>query len=152
MARAVTWVVYHFDPARILDPHSIGRTPLVELRRFSSSRILAKLEYLNPGASKKDRIALQMIEDAELDGRLRPGQTVVELTSGDTGTGCAIVCAVKGYPFVAVMSAGNSVERARMMRGLGAEVVLVAQASGWIVGQVSGEDLRLVEETSRAHC
>ena len=79
----------------ILD--SIGRTPLVELRRFSSSRILAKLEYLNPGASKKDRIALQMIEDAELDGRLRPGQTVVELTSGNTGTGLAIVCAVKGY-------------------------------------------------------
>jgi cysteine synthase len=133
---------------------SIGETPLVELSRFLApflapgveGRILAKLEYLNPGASKKDRIALQMIEDAESDGRLPPGRTVVELTSGNTGTGLAIVCAVKGYPFVAVMSAGNSVERARMMRGLGAEVVLVPQASGSIVGQVSGDDLALVEE------
>ena len=131
---------------------SIGRTPLVELTRFGArfreSRILAKLEYLNPGASKKDRIALQMIEDAERDGRLRPGQTVVELTSGNTGTGLAIVCAVKGYRFVAVMSAGNSVERARMMRGLGAEVVLAPQAAGSRVGQVSGEDLALVEEAT----
>jgi len=127
---------------------SIGQTPLVELSRFTAGvngRILAKLEYLNPGASKKDRIALQMIEDAEEEGRLRRGQTVVELTSGNTGTGLAIVCAVKGYPFVAVMSAGNSPERARMMRGLGAEVVLVPQAAGSVVGQVSGEDLALVE-------
>jgi cysteine synthase A len=128
---------------------SIGETPLVELTRFAAGlegRILAKLEYLNPGASKKDRIALQMIEDAETDGRLGPGQTVVELTSGNTGTGLAIVCAVKGYRFVAVMSEGNSPERARMMRGLGAEVVLVPQSPGSVVGQVSGEDLALVEE------
>ena len=68
-----------------------------------------------------------MIEDAEAQGLLRPGQTVVELTSGNTGTGLAIVCAVKGYRFVAVMSRGNSVERARMMAALGAEVVLVDQ-------------------------
>ena len=130
---------------------AIGGTPLVELARFGRSldgRILAKLEYLNPGASKKDRIALQMIEDAESDGRLGAGQTVVELTSGNTGTGLAIVCAVKGYRFVAVMSAGNSVERARMMRGLGAEVVLVPQAAGSLAGQVSGEDLALVEQAT----
>src|SRR5215471_17387367 len=130
---------------------SIGETPLVELTRFGSGlegRILAKLEYLNPGASKKDRIALQMIEDAEADGRLTAGQTVVELTSGNTGTGLAIVCAVKGYRFVAVMSQGNSPERARMMRGLGAEVVLVPQAPGSVVGQVSGDDLALVEEAT----
>ena len=97
---------------------AIGETPLVELSRITrglNGRILAKLEYLNPGFSKKDRIALQMIEDAEAEGALAPGQTVVELTSGNTGTGLAIVCAVKGYPFVAVMSRGNSMERARMM-------------------------------------
>ena len=107
---------------------AIGNTPFVELSRLTSrleGRILAKLEYLNPGFSKKDRIALQMIEEAEVDGRLRPGQTVVELTSGNTGTGLSIVCAVKGYPFVAVMSKGNSMERARMMKAFGAEVILI---------------------------
>ena len=112
---------------------AIGDTPLVELARITrgvEGRILAKLEYLNPGFSKKDRIARQIVEDAEADGSLRPGQTVVELTSGNTGTGLAIVCGVKGYPFVAVMSKGNSTERARMMAALGAEVVLVDQAAG----------------------
>ncbi len=75
----------------------IGNTPLVELSRLTKNvdgRILAKLEYLNPGFSKKDRIALQMIEDAEKSGALKPGQTVVELTSGNTGTGLAIVCGI----------------------------------------------------------
>jgi cysteine synthase len=131
---------------------AIGETPLVALRRLGrelDGTILAKLEYLNPGFSKKDRIARQIIEDAEADGRLRPGQTVVELTSGNTGTGLAIVCGIKGYPFVAVMSKGNSMERARMMRALGAEVVLVDQAAGSIPGQVSGEDLQRVEEETR---
>ncbi|MEP7272428.1 MAG: cysteine synthase family protein [Acidobacteriota bacterium] len=130
----------------------IGNTPLVELSRFSqrvNGRILAKLEYLNPGASKKDRIALQIIEDAEQSGMLRPGQLVVELTSGNTGTGLAIVCAVKRYPFVAVMSCGNSPERALMIKALGAEVILVPQAEGSISGQVSGADLALVEETTQ---
>lgn len=131
---------------------AIGETKLVELSRITrgvEGRILAKLEYLNPGFSKKDRIALQMIEDAEADGSLRPGQAVVELTSGNTGTGLAIVCGVKGYPFVAVMSKGNSVERARMMRALGAEVVLVDQLPGAVRGQVSGGDLDLVEAEAR---
>jgi cysteine synthase A len=120
---------------------AIGNTPLVELSRLTRGipgRILAKLEFLNPGFSKKDRIARQMIEEAEVSGELKPGQTVVELTSGNTGTGLAIVCGVKGYPFVAVMSKGNSVERARMMRALGAEVVLVDQLPGSTPGQVSG--------------
>lgn len=128
---------------------AIGGTPLVELSRLTKNlegRILAKLEYLNPGFSKKDRVALQMIEEAEAAGELTPGQTVVELTSGNTGTGLAIVCAVKGYRFVAVMSRGNSVERARMMAALGAEVVLVDQAPGSVPGQVSGEDLARVEQ------
>ncbi len=131
---------------------AIGDTPLVELCRLTagiSGRILAKLDYLNPGFSKKDRIARQIIEDAEADGRLRPGQTVVELTSGNTGTGLAIVCGVKGYPFVAVMSKGNSMERARMMSALGAEVVLVDQLPGSKPGQVSGGDLELVEQRAQ---
>ena len=131
---------------------AIGNTPLVELariRRERDGRIFAKLEFLNPGYSKKDRIALQMIEDAEASGALQPGDTVVELTSGNTGTGLAIVCAAKGYPFVAVMSRGNSTERARMMRALGAEVELVDQAPGSAPGQVSGADLALVEARAR---
>ncbi|MGI8959845.1 MAG: PLP-dependent cysteine synthase family protein [Bryobacteraceae bacterium] len=132
---------------------AIGQTPLVELSRMTKGlegRLLAKLEYLNPGLSKKDRIARQIIEDAEANGTLRPGQTVVELTSGNTGTGLAIVCAVKGYPIVAVMSKGNSEERARMMRALGAEVILVDQHPESQPGYVSGGDLELVQqETSR---
>ena len=131
---------------------AIGNTPLVELCRLTrglDGRLLAKLEYLNPGFSKKDRIALQMIEEAEASGELQPGQTVVELTSGNTGTGLSIVCAVKGYPFVAVMSKGNSTERARMMRAFGAEVILVDQLPDSKPGQVSGGDLALVEEAAR---
>ena len=131
---------------------TIGNTPLVELARVTSGlggAVFAKLEFLNPGYSKKDRIALQMIEDAEASGALQPGDTVVELTSGNTGTGLAIVCAAKGYRFVAVMSRGNSTERARMMSALGAEVVLVDQAPGSRAGQVSGDDLARVEERAR---
>ena len=131
---------------------AIGGTPLVELRRLGKDldgRILAKLDYLNPGFSKKDRIARQIIEDAEASGALRPGQTVVELTSGNTGTGLAIVCGIKGYPFIAVMSKGNSMERARMMSALGAEVVLVDQLPDSVPGQVSGGDLKQVEEETR---
>jgi cysteine synthase A len=127
---------------------AIGNTPLVELSRLTrslSGRILLKLDYLNPGFSKKDRAALMIIEEAERSAALLPGQTVVELTSGNMGTGLAIVCAVKGYPFVAVMSRGNSPERAQMMRALGAEVVLVDQALGSPPHQVSGQDLELVE-------
>jgi cysteine synthase A len=131
---------------------AIGSTPLVSLARFAAGHeglLLAKLEFLNPGFSKKDRIAQQIIADAERDGALQPGQSVVELTSGNTGTGLAIVCAVRGYPFVAVMSCGNSPERARMMAALGAEVILVPQAPGSSLGQVSGEDLGLVEQETQ---
>lgn len=131
---------------------AIGDTPLVRLSRLArdlDGGILAKLDHLNPGFSKKDRIARQIIEDAEAEGLLRQGQTVVELTSGNTGTGLAIVCGIKGYPFVAVMSKGNSPERARMMRALGAEVVLVDQMPGSKPGQVSGDDLKLVEEAAQ---
>ena len=132
----------------------IGGTPCVELQRVAAAhavegRLIAKLEHLNPGSSKKDRVALEIIREARADGTLRPGQTVVELTSGNTGTGLAIVCGALGHPFVAVMSRGNSVERARMMRALGAEVVLVEQAPGSPPGQVSGDDLALVEDRAR---
>ena len=132
---------------------AIGNTPLVRLDRLVRARglsgtILAKLDYLNPGFSKKDRAAKGLIEEAERNGSLAPGQTVVELTSGNMGTGLAIVCAIKGYPFVAVMSKGNSPERARQMTALGAEVVLVDQLPDSIPGQVSGDDLALVEDTA----
>ena len=131
----------------------IGNTPLVDLERMTrdiNGRILMKLEYLNPGFSKKDRAALRIIEEAEQSGTLQPGQAVVELTSGNMGTGLAIVCAVKGYPFIAVMSEGNSPERAAMMRSMGARVVLVAQGPGSKPGEVGGADLELVErEASR---
>ena len=129
----------------ILD--TIGRTPLVALARLTGGlnrRILAKVEFLNPGASVKDRIGLRMIEDAECRGLLRPGGTVIEVTSGNTGMGVAIVCAVKGYRMIAVMSEGNTIERRQMMKAVGAEVELVPQAPGSTPGYVSGEDLALV--------
>lgn len=130
---------------------AIGETPMLRLSRITKhygaeGNIFAKLEYLNPGFSKKDRPALHMIEEAEASGELKPGQTVIELTSGNTGTGLSIVCQAKGHPFIACMSEGNSLERARMMRALGAEVIIVPQAENSVKGQVSGEDLKLVEE------
>lgn len=134
---------------------AIGNTPLVSLERLVAAeglgraRVLAKLEYFSPGGSVKDRAALRMLEEAEGDGRLRPGQMVVELTSGNMGIGLAVACAVKGYRFTAVMSEGNSRERWRVMKALGAKVVLVPQAEGGVPGQVTGEDLALVEEEAR---
>ncbi len=132
---------------------AIGRTPAVWLDRVVAARglegrVLALLDNLNPGGSKKDRAARGIVEAARASGALAPGQPVVELTSGNMGTGLAIVCAVLGHPFAAVMSRGNSPERARMMAGLGAEVVLVDQAPGGRPGRVSGADLALVEEAA----
>jgi cysteine synthase A len=132
---------------------TIGQTPLVRLDRLTAhygceGTILAKLEYLNPGFSKKDRAALGIIEAAEASGELSPGQTVVKLTSGNMGTGLAIVCGIKGYPFVAVMSKGNSPERAKMMAALGAEVILVDQLPGAKPGEVSGGDLAEVDRVA----
>lgn len=129
----------------------IGNTPLLELHQIRKQlnldgRILAKLELFNPGGSKKDRVALSMIRDAKQTGRLAPGQPVVEVTSGNTGTGLAIVCRALGHPFYAVMSSGNTRERAQMMRALGAQVVLVPQSAGDTPGHVTGHDMRLVRE------
>jgi cysteine synthase A len=133
---------------------AMENSPLVDLGRLVShlnldGRILAKLDNLLPGYSKKDRAARAIIEAARADGRLAPGQTVIELTSGNMGTGLAIVCAVFEHPFIAVMSEGKSVERARMMRALGATVVLVPQAAGGQPGKVTAADLALVDAEVR---
>ncbi len=105
---------------------TIGRTPVVRLSHLApaGATLYAKLESFNPGGSVKDRMALAMIEAAERSGALRPGQTVIEASSGNTGIALAMVCAAKGYPLVIVMAEQFSVERRRLMRFLGARVVL----------------------------
>ncbi|HEY3079598.1 MAG TPA: cysteine synthase family protein [Chloroflexota bacterium] len=133
---------------------AVGQTPLVALDRLTGARSLParvalKLEYYGPGGSVKDRAALRIVEDAERDGRLRPGGTVVELTSGNMGLGLAVVCAVRGYRLIAVMSEGNSLERRRALQALGAEVELVPQVGPARPGQVSKEDLEAVERRTR---
>jgi len=130
---------------------AIGKTPLLRLDGIKrhlgfEGDIYAKLEHLNPSFSKKDRIALGMIEAAEQKGVLKPTQPVLEVTSGNTGTGVALVCSAKGYRFICVMSRGNSIERVKMIAAFGGEVVLVDQAPSAIKGKVSGEDMVLVEK------
>jgi cysteine synthase A len=112
----------------ILD--TIGGTPIVKLHRLAPKGvdIYVKVEAFNPGGSVKDRLALAIILDAEKRGVLKPGQTVVEATSGNTGVGLAMVCAARGYPFVAVMSDSFSVERRKLMRAYGARVLLTPAA------------------------
>ncbi len=112
----------------ILD--TIGNTPVVSINRLAPQGIdmYVKVEAFNPLASVKDRLAIGIIEDAERKGLLKPGQTVVEATSGNTGIALAMVCAVKGYPFVAVMAESFSIERRKLMRVLGARVVLTPAA------------------------
>jgi len=130
---------------------TVGRTPVVRIQRLAPShvRLYAKLEAFNPLGSVKDRLALGIIEDAERSGRLKPGQTVIEATSGNTGIGLAMVCARKGYPLVIVMAENFSLERRKLMRFLGAKVVLtpawkkgtgmlakaveLAEAHGWFL-------------------
>jgi cysteine synthase A len=109
---------------------TIGRTPVVRINRLSPAHVsmYVKLEAANPGGSVKDRLALGIIEDAERRGLLKPGQTVVEATSGNTGIALALVCASRGYPFVAVMPDSFSVERRQIMRAYGAKVVLTPAA------------------------
>ena len=127
---------------------AIGETPLVRLARLAAGlpgQVAVKLEYYSPGGSVKDRVALRIIQDAERNGSLQPGGTVVELTSGNMGIGLAIVCALRGYRMIAVMSEGNSVERRRILEALGAQVELVPQVGEARPGQVSAEDLQAVE-------
>ncbi len=109
---------------------TIGRTPIVRVNRLAPSHVTmyVKCESFNPLSSVKDRLAIAIIEDAERRGDLRPGQTVVEATSGNTGIALAMVCAAKGYPFVAVMAESFSVERRKIIRMLGAKVILTPAA------------------------
>lgn len=129
----------------------IGGTPLVELVRVAGGRgrLLAKVEFLQPGGSVKDRAARAAIEAARADGRLVPGQPVVEMTSGNMGAGLAVVCAALGHPFHAFMSAGNSIERVRMLEALGAQVTRVPQVDGG-PGRVTGADIGAAEQAARA--
>lgn len=114
----------------------IGETPLLKLNRYSEKRnikdavILAKLEYLNPAGSVKDRVALAMIEEAEKTGRLKPGATIIEPTSGNTGIGLAMVAAVKGYRAILTLPDTMSVERRNLLKAYGAELVLTEGAKG----------------------
>ena len=109
---------------------TIGRTPIVKINRLApaGTTMYVKCEFFNPLSSVKDRLAIAIIEDAERNGTLKPGQTVVEATSGNTGIALAMVCAAKGYPFVAVMVETFSIERRRIMRFLGAKVILTPAA------------------------
>ncbi len=109
---------------------TIGNTPVVKINRLApqGTTLYVKCEAFNPLSSVKDRLAIAIIEDAERRGTLKPGQTVVEATSGNTGIALAMVCAAKGYPFVALMSDSFSIERRKLMRILGAKVVLIPAA------------------------
>src|SRR6185312_17052570 len=109
---------------------TIGKTPVVRVNRLAPQHVTVyvKCEFFNPLSSVKDRLAIAIIEDAERTGALKPGQTVVEATSGNTGIALAMVCAAKNYPFVAVMAEPFSVERRKVMRLLGARVILTPAA------------------------
>jgi cysteine synthase A len=109
---------------------TIGDTPVIRINQLAPAhvRLYVKAEYFNPAASVKDRLAISIIEEAERRGELKPGQTVVEATSGNTGIGLAMVCAAKGYPLVVTMADSFSIERRRLMRFLGAKVVLTPRA------------------------
>jgi len=109
---------------------TIGRTPIVRINRLAPAAVemYVKVESFNPGGSVKDRLAVAIINDAEQSGALKPGQTVIEATSGNTGVALAMVCAARGYPFVAVMSDSFSIERRKLMRAYGAKVILTPAA------------------------
>jgi cysteine synthase len=126
---------------------TIGRTPVVRIQRLAPKHVTmyVKCEFFNPLGSVKDRLAIAIIEDAERRGTLKPGQTVVEATSGNTGIALAMVCAAKGYPFIALMTETFSVERRKIMRMLGAKVILTPAAE-----RGSGM-VRRAEELAKKH-
>ena len=148
---------------------TMGNTPCIRINRLAPEgvRIYVKAEFFNPAASVKDRLAVSIIEEAERSGALKPGQTVVEATSGNTGIGLAMVCAAKGYPLVVTMADSFSIERRRLMRFLGAKVVLtpraekgygmyrkaveLAEANGWFLArQFETEANALIHENTTA--
>ena len=125
----------------------IGNTPLLELTKFSEAKgletpIIAKVEFFNPGGSVKDRIALAMIEDAEQKGLLKPGATIIEPTSGNTGVGLALVSAVKGYKLILTMPETMSIERRNLVKAYGAEVRLTSGKDGMPGAIKAAEQLR----------
>lgn len=125
----------------------IGNTPLVELDKFSANKgldkpVIAKVEYFNPGGSVKDRIALAMIEDAEEKGLLKPGATIIEPTSGNTGVGLALVAAVKGYKLIQTMPETMSIERRNLVKAYGATVKLTSGKDGMKGAIKAAEELR----------
>lgn len=125
----------------------IGHTPLLEFSNFNASkglkaRLIGKLEYFNPAGSVKDRIALAMIEDAEAKGILRPGATIIEPTSGNTGVGLAFVSAAKGYKLILTMPETMSLERRNLLKALGANLVLTSGAEGMKGAIAKAEELR----------
>ena len=125
----------------------IGHTPLVELNKYSTQRgletpVLAKVEFFNAGGSVKDRIALAMIEAAERDGKLKPGATIIEPTSGNTGVGLALVSAVKGYKLILTMPETMSIERRNLVKAYGAQVKLTSGKDGMPGAIKAAEELR----------
>ena len=125
----------------------VGNTPLLEFSNFNASknlraRVVGKLEYFNPAGSVKDRIALAMIEDAEASGLLKPGATIIEPTSGNTGIGLAFVAAAKGYKLILTMPDTMSVERRNLLKALGAELVLTPGANGMKGAIARAEELK----------
>ena len=125
----------------------IGHTPLLELNKFSAEKglktpVIAKVEFFNPGGSVKDRIALAMIEDAEQKGLLKPGATIIEPTSGNTGVGLALVSAVRGYHLILTMPETMSVERRNLVKAYGAEVRLTSGKDGMAGAIRAAEELR----------
>ena len=125
----------------------VGNTPLLQLNAYSAAEqlqtnIIAKLEYFNPAGSVKDRVALAMIEDAENKKRIKPGATIIEPTSGNTGVGLALACAVKGYKLILTMPETMSIERRNLVKAYGASVVLTPGNSGMKGAIEKAEELR----------
>lgn len=131
----------------------VGNTPLLELNNYNKNkrlkaRVIAKLEYFNPAGSVKDRVALAMIEDAEAKGLLKPGATIIEPTSGNTGVGLAFVAAAKGYKLILTMPDTMSLERRNLLKALGAELVLTPSADGMKGAIARAEELKAANPSS----
>ena len=131
----------------------VGNTPLLELNNYNKNkglkaRVIAKLEYFNPAGSVKDRVALAMIEDAEAKGLLKPGATIIEPTSGNTGVGLAFVAAAKGYKLILTMPDTMSLERRNLLKALGAELVLTPGADGMKGAIARAEELKAANPDS----